>query len=320
MIIDAHAHIFPLVHGRVAAGATRGLGAGRIAVGDQEMQLMPPAAGPTAFSAETLLANLDWAGVDRAVLLQGTFYGECNDYALDALEAHPDRLAAACYFDPWSPGSRQRFAEAEPHPFCALKIEFSDRTGLAGLYPQARLDEPGLAWLWRGLESAGRALVLDLGRPGDRSYQVGAVASVARRHPGLKVVLAHLGQPQPEAEETPHLWNQWLELVDLGRLPNVFFDTAALPALLPREDFPFPSARRYFKLAVERVGPAKLMWGTDQPGLLSRLTYTQLLRLGQLHADFLSAREQAMYLGGNAARVYGPPTGRPPATTPKETQ
>ena len=144
------------------------------------------------------------------------------------------------------------------------------------------------------------------------------MGAIARRHPRLKVVLAHLGQPQPEAEETPRLWSQWLGLVDLGRLPNVFFDTAALPALLPGEDFPFPSAQRYFKLAIERVGPAKLMWGTDQPGLLGRLTYTQLLRLGRLHADFLSTRERAMFLGDNAARVYGP-FPQPPTTPPKET-
>jgi L-galactono-1,5-lactonase len=305
MIIDAHAHIFPRVHGRVAAGATRGLGMGRIAVGDTEKQLIPPYGDSTAYTPKMILANMDWAGVDGAILLQGTFYGECNQYALEAQAEHPQRLGCACYFDPWAPNPRQTFADLALMPFGALKIEFSERTGLSGLYPDARLDDAELAWLWEGIEALGRVLVLDLGRPGDRSYQVQAVEAIARHHSGLKIVVAHLGQPQPTAEASSLLWRLWLELIDLGRLPNVYFDTAALPALLPDEDFPYPAAKRYFKLAVERIGPAKLMWGTDQPGLLAQMNYPQLLRLAQLHAEFLSERERDMFLGVNAKQVYG---------------
>jgi len=47
------------------------------------------------------------------------------------------------------------------------------------------------------------------------------------------------------------------------------------------------------------------MWGSDQPGLLGVLNYPQLLRLGRLHTQFMTPREQAMVLGENAARVYG---------------
>ena len=62
-------------------------GYGRIAVGDEETQLLPPYNEKTVFTPEMLIANMDWAGVDKAVLLQGPFYGECNSYVLEALNA-----------------------------------------------------------------------------------------------------------------------------------------------------------------------------------------------------------------------------------------
>ena len=78
MIVDAHSHIFPEVRGLVRAGPTRGLDYGGIGVGDETVQLFPPYNEKTEFAAEMLLANIDWAGVDKVVLLQGPSYGECN--------------------------------------------------------------------------------------------------------------------------------------------------------------------------------------------------------------------------------------------------
>lgn len=70
MLIDVHAHIFPEIQGLVAGGTTRGLGYGHVAVGDKEIQMMPPLNERTESTHEMLIANMDWAGVDKAVLLQ----------------------------------------------------------------------------------------------------------------------------------------------------------------------------------------------------------------------------------------------------------
>jgi predicted TIM-barrel fold metal-dependent hydrolase len=254
-----------------------------------------------------LLANMDWAGVDKVILLQGPFYGECNLYVLDALNRYPDRLIGAAYFDPWDADSRQKFERITASPgFRAIKLECSEATGLCGIHPEARFDMPDIAWFWDEVEGSGRlVLVLDLGAIASCSYQTGAVRAIAQEHPNLRIVIAHLGQPNPSAEADAGLWRMWREQINLGRLPNVWFDTAALPAYLPDEDYPYPSAERYLRLAIERIGPAKVMWGTDQPGLLHHLNYPQLVKLAKLHTQFLSSDEQAMVLGENAMRVYG---------------
>lgn len=306
MIVDAHSHIFPQVQGSTGRGLTRGLGYGRIAVGEEETQLLPPYNATTVFTPEMLLANMDWAGVTKAVLLQGPFYGECNSYVLDALDRYPDRLVGAAYFDPWGSGNRHEFQTViASSKFRVVKLECSEATGLCGLHRNARLEMREIAWLWNSLERRRLVLTLDLGAIGSRSYQTDAVRTIAEVHPDLRIVIAHLGQPNPSAEADAQLWSLWWDQIDLGLLPNVWFDTAALPVYLPDEDFPYPTAERYLHLALDRIGPSKILWGTDLPGLLRHLSYPQLVRLAELHTQSLSSNEQAMILGTNAMHVYG---------------
>lgn len=308
MIIDAHAHIFPKVQGLNAAGPTRGVGYGRIRIGEEVIQLLPPFCPETIFTAEMLIAHMDWAGVDQALLLQGPFYGECNEYALAALARYPERLIGAAYVDPWAPASRATFAATvDNRLFRAVKLECSEATGLCGIHPEARLDDEAITWLWAELEHRGLVLVLDLGAVGSRSYQTAAVQALAERHPALKIIIAHLGQPTPAAETDPVRWRLWQEQICLGHLPNVWFDTAALPAYTPQEAFPYPSAARYVQLALDLIGPAKILWGTDLPGLLGHATYRQLLQLGKLHTQTLTSADQALVLGGNAHQLLGSP-------------
>jgi len=305
MIVDAHVHVFPEVRGLTGAGPTRGTGGGRIAVGDAELQLMPPRAEGTAYTVEMLLADMDEAGVSEAVLLQGPLYGNWNPYVLDAIRRYPERLTAAGYLDPWASGCRQASRELSASSrFRGVKLEFTEMTGLSGIHPGARLDDPHVSWLWHELERRRLALVMDLGPAGSRSYQTGALRRIADEHPDLRIVIAHLAQPSPKVEADTEQWRLWLEQIDLGRLPNVWFDSSALPAYVADEDYPYPGAERYLRLAIERIGPDKVMWGSDAPGLLLHATYPRLVKLGELHTQFLSSSEQAMVLGGNALRVY----------------
>jgi len=305
MIVDAHAHIFPEFRGLVAGGCVESLDYGRAAIGGRVVQVLPPCSEHSQFTSAMLIAHMDWAGVDRAVLLQGSFYGEQNEYVLEALTRYPERFLGAAYFDPWTPHGRNALAEVRAQSaFCAVKIEFSVKTGLCGLHPGARLDDAELTPVWHKLEQAGLTLVLDLGSVGSASYQTTGVRQIAGQHPDLKIVIAHLSQPTPQAERDPRLWQLWREQIDLGKLPNVWFDCAALPVYVPDEDFPYPTAGRYLRQALELIGPQKIMWGTDAPGLLMHGTYPQLLRFAQLHLESLSPREQTLVLGENAVRVY----------------
>lgn len=201
MIIDAHTHIFPYVQGINADGPTRGAGYGRIWVGDQQVQLMPALNEETKFTSEILIANMDWGEVDKTVLLQGPFYGECNQYVLDAAGQYPDRLICVVYLDPWSPGLPDAFEKIADIPlFRAVKMECSEATGFCGIHPGGKLDNSEISWLWTKLERRELILGLDLSAVASRSYQTDAVCTIAKKYPNLRIVVAHLGQPNPMVE------------------------------------------------------------------------------------------------------------------------
>ena len=60
-----------------------------------------------------------------------------------------------------------------------------------------------LRWLWEAMEAGGKTVSFDLGRPGDGSYQTDQIAAIAKRHPGLKIVLCHMGQPSRTCRARP---------------------------------------------------------------------------------------------------------------------
>jgi predicted TIM-barrel fold metal-dependent hydrolase len=307
MIIDAHAHIFPAVQGRIKGGETRSAGYGKIRVGtDQMLRVLPPTAIETVHPPEVLIEYMNWAGVDKTVLLQGTFYGACNRYAAEAIQRWPEQFMGAAFLDPWAPGARKMFDVAVGElGFQAIKLELSEAAGLSGIHPGLRLDDPEVTWLWEALEQHDYLLTLDLGAIGSISYQTAAVQNIIDQHPQIRIVIAHLCQPNPAAEQSEGLWKAWKEQISLAQHPNIWLDTAALPAYLTEEGYPFSSARRYLQMAVDLVGADKIMWGTDVPGLLTVATYRQLVALGWYHTNFLSPEDQAGIMGLNAWRVYG---------------
>ena len=74
---------------------------------------------------------------------------------------------------------------------------------------------------------------------------------------------------------------------------------------LAAESFPFASVARYLVQAVDRIGPAKIMWGTDLPSLFAHATYRQLLDFARRPLAGLPPADLDLILGGNAQSVYG---------------
>ena len=306
MIIDAHAHIMTTVRGTTARGPTRSLPWGKVRWGDETIQLLPPFSGRTRFPAEALLAHMDWAGVERAVLLQGPFYGEANAYVANAVARFPDRFVGAFAPDPLVPEVQGQFKQCvEEYGLRIVKFELSEPTGLTGLYRDLRIDAPEFDWIYESAQREGLVITFDLGRIGSRAYQTEAVATIAARYPGLTIVIAHLAQPPIGRSHDAELNEKWRQQILLGRKPKVYFDLSALPAYSrDYDEYPYQPAQDYIRRAVELIGAEKIMWGSDVPGLLTSGTYRQLLNYVRLHCDFLSEDDMAGVLGLNALRVY----------------
>lgn len=304
MIIDAHAHIFPAISGYTGSGETRNDKAGAVRWGDGTVtQLLPPLARDGAFSAAVLVDYMDMVGVDRAVLLQGPFYGPLNDYVYAAVDAFPDRLIGCGVLDPFVAGSDRLYERVVGQQgFRNLKFECSVRYGLAGIHPNFDYLDPRWERLWERVDADGLTVVIDTGEPGTISFDVRRLAEIADRYLRCRIVIAHLGfPPGPSAEAT--LRATWEPVLELGQRPNVWFDLAGIWAI-PGDDYPCPVGQGYVQRAVEAVGASRLIWGTDIPGLLNGITYQQAVDFIATRCSFLSQPEKQCILGENAAAVY----------------
>lgn len=309
MLIDAHVHIFPEVDGHTGKGRTSSGPFGQFVYGSGETErILPAATEKLCYTTEMLLQDMDRNEVDKAVILLDPCYGDWSEYVMEACREHPDRFAAAGYFDPWAADAAVRYDTILSRPaWKSIKLEFSQDSGLCGIYPGARLDGQDLDWIWTRMEQEEKTAVFDLGKPGQPSYQTDAVGRIAKRHPGLKIVLCHAGQPSLEAERDKSRWAAWMEQIRLGRLPNVWFDLSAMPYHVKgHEDHPYPSTKRYFSIALDIVGDKKLLWGSDVPWLLGTAAYARLVSHGRFLVEDLPKTAQDRILFQNALDVYWP--------------
>ena len=304
MKVDAHAHIFPRIRGQIADGPVLGREYGRATVGERSVQVLPPLNPRVVHTPSMLLAAMDLVGVDRAVLLQGPFYGYCNSYVGDAISRFRQRLVGAIAMDPWKDG-RRAFEQAHQAAVTArvFKLEFSERTGLAGLHRGATLNDGAVAWLWDELETRKLVLVVDLGHIGGLGYQTEAVKALAVSHPTLRIVVAHLGQPNPSVVRGGEERRLWLDQIALGILHNVWFDTASLPNYFAHESS-YRGLDRCLRWAIDAIGPEKIMWGSDIPATLPSATYHQLYEVIAERLGFLDSSNQRSVFGETALKVF----------------
>lgn len=298
-IIDAHAHVVQCIAGTGSQGELRSCGGGRAAYATgNEFQVLPPEIGEYGASPEALLRVMDAHGVEKAVLLQGNYFGFQNLYTYEAVRAYPDRFAGAAAYDPFSAQADRikthLFGELG---FRIVKFEVSSGSGLMANHPPLALDGEVMDREYRWAAERGLVFVIDIGKPRSVSWQVDALSRAVRRYPEMKFVVCHLLSPQ--------LGDGGLlrRSLDKLALPNVWFDLAALCLNSRPEEWPYPTARGYVRDAADTVGAERLLWGSDMPSAMTRDSYRHFIDFIALHPGLSGAEKEQIFSGG-AERVY----------------
>lgn len=297
-IIDAHTHIFEHLKGFNGKGELRPIGNGKARWASGEIvNMIPPELGDTSFSAETLHRLLSENGVERAVLLQGSFYGFQNEYVAEAVRSYPDMFLGAGTYDPFGLWSDQIY-DRITNEFGMKAIKFETSTGCGLMSYHTRYDIAEVFDKEAARAAAhGQTLVLDIGSPGMDSFQPEGIRRLADRYPELKIVVCHLLAPGLEDEEA---LKRGLEVL---AAENIWFDLAAVPFNVKPETYPYPTGACFVKLAANIVGYKKLIWGTDVPSVLCYDSYQNLLCYLSKSGWFSEEELQAM-LYDNAMDAY----------------
>ncbi len=241
MIIDAHAH----VDEAVALG-----------------WIDPP---------ETLIALMDEAGIDQAVVMTYTELPGINPAALDYLAAqvarYPDRLISFVRLHPW-------YAD-EARELLDRAIRIHRMKGLK-LHPVGNLSHSGSEATLRLIRQAAQYHAPVLFHCGDEPLTTPLqIAQAAANVPEANIILGHMGG-YFHVEEA---------IEAAARFPNLFLETSAMP---------YPAMIRR---AIDVVGPERVLFATDGPGCWPRLELRKVALAG------LSAAEQELVLHGNIARL-----------------
>jgi predicted TIM-barrel fold metal-dependent hydrolase len=278
-IIDFHTHLFPR---RVREARER------FFEGEPAFRMLYDAPRSRLAGVEDLMAAMDEDGVERSVVFGFPWRSletarMHNDYILEAVARHPQRLAGLCCLDP---AAGKAAAEVErcldaglagmgELAFYAGGIETADLDRLAE--PMALCRERGRLALIHTNEPVGHVY------PGKTPNTLRQIYDLVRRFPENRIVLAH--------------WGGGLFLYSLLKkevnpsLANVWFDTAASPYLYDA---------RVWAAARDTIGVDRILLGTDFP-LLRASRYVE-----EIEASGLTPDQRDCVLGANAARLLEP--------------
>jgi L-fuconolactonase len=252
-----------------------------------------PELGPlhTTITAERARAELDAAGVDRAVLVQAEDSTADTEFMLEVAGQHDwvagvvgwvrldDTATAAEQLDRWLAhpafrGVRHLVHDDPRDDFLALPAV---RESL-GLLARAGVpfDVPD-AW----------------------PRHLAAVADLAAALPELTVVLDHLGKPPVEQGDFV-VWRS--RVAEIAAAPNTVAKVSGLQ--VRGRPTTVAGVRPAWEAALELFGPDRLLWGSDWPMTLLTDGYAATWDVAAALIGELTTDEQARVLCGTATRVY----------------
>ncbi len=217
-------------------------------------------------TGDELVARLDAAGVDRACafpFVEGVFD---NDVVDEAVAAHPDRIIPFLAVNPW----HRDDAVAEVHRradkgYLGVKLHPT----IHG-YHLSDLDLVGPV-----VEAIRERELLVICHGASDLYNAPPeFAAICRAYPEVPFVMAHSGT----------FWSHGQAMDLASEVPNLYLETARVPVFEIAE-------------SVRKVGPHKVIWGTDSPFVDYVFEYEKMQRV----TDSEEARQ--LICGGTLERL-----------------
>ncbi len=236
---------------------------------------------PEPFTKDDLLAEMDAAGVTRAVLVPPSLEGDRNDLVLDAAAQHPDRFVAMGRIGLDDPGNIALVQALKNQPgMRGFRVTFAS----AGKVISTARDA---SWLWSAAEREGVPLMIS-----QSPDLFGDIRYIAESHPGLAIAVDHFAVVRHKLDDDA--FANMPKLVALAALPNISVKMSALPCY-SSEDYPYRGIHRHLEQAYDAFGPERLFWGTD----FTRLpcTYRQAVTLFTEELPFLSDHDKEWIMG-----------------------
>ena len=288
-IIDAHSHLWLRQDTSWNGKRIKPLPNGRSMFLGEEVQMLPPFMIDGSNTAEVFISNMNYAQVSAAVVVQEFIDGKQNEYLDLVQRQYHDRFFVCGMADYLHPGFYAEAAALIEGGFKGMAIPahriITDKK-------RVMLNSDEMMRMFKLMEERGVILSVTLA---DGDLQVGEMREVIEECPRLKVAIGHFGMPTVEG---------WEQQVLLARYENVMVESGGITWLYNSEFYPFPSAVKVIRQAIDMVGADKLMWGSDYPRTITAITYRMSYDF-IVKSNELTDEEKTLFLAGNAKRFYG---------------
>jgi predicted TIM-barrel fold metal-dependent hydrolase len=251
-------------------------------------------AGPPEVTGDQMVAELDAAGVDGAILVSAfTMYHYDASYALEVHKRHSARFAVVKPVDPADSAVAEIIADWKRTPGAVGVRMLLARSGLA-----TDAADPGLN---RVLATAARlSLPANLHIAGRLDQGI----ELIRRNPDTQIIVDHLGLVQPHEPPAPAApWVELPKVLTLAAHKNVAIKITGA-CTLSREPYPYNDIWDPVCRVIDAFGIDRCLWGTDWTRAVNLLTFKHGVEAFRA-TNRISDSDKAKLMGANTARLYG---------------
>jgi predicted TIM-barrel fold metal-dependent hydrolase len=278
---------------------------------DHTKQIYPPNLHDVAFGPGSCIAEMDYAGVDAALLHVDRALGLDVAYLADCVRRYPGRLYSMTPVDEAAIGRdtdrviRELDEAIGTHGLHAIKFipEYAYRAG------SPAWDDGPFRPFWEAATGLGVPIFFTLGAtPGFTDERDGFLAELdvlsrwMERYPDASASVTH-GFPYRAFLDGDRLalpdriWVPW-------KNPRLHLEVSFPVRLGDLFDYPYREVWPAFEAMLHHVGAANLLWGTDMPFQNRFCTYRQSRRWIET-CGLLDGSELDDVMGRTAARLLG---------------
>ncbi len=236
------------------------------------------------YSAEYLMHEMELHGNDHVVISHVCYYGRDNSYTIHCVKTYPRKFSGyglLVGYRLYRPDDKENSSRLE---------RLMKEDGLIGLRISPIYDRnvvwfnnPACYPLWKKAEQLGAVFHIFLA-----PHQVGQVADMAQRFPGVNVVIDHMAMIDIHAPDSAGFG----PLLDMAKFPNVYIRTTMIN-LSKTKELPYRDVWPFLRRLSDRYGGKRLVYAN----FFEYLVMKDMI-------PFFTAEDKEWILGKTAARLY----------------
>ena len=286
---------------------------------DYTKQFFPPNLRGLEFTPHSLIAEMDYAGVDVALIHTDPMLGRDSAYLAECVQLYPERLRSMAPVDEWRiPSETDAVIDELTTAITKQRLHaIKFIPPLAYLNSSDPWDDGAYRPFWEAATSLNVPVFFTLGTG---PAEVAGETSVAEQRrgylDGLRILIRWMERYPDTVCSLTHgfPWRVFLDgdrialpeaIWDPFRNPNCNLEVCFPVRLGDLFDFPYREVWPTLEEMVERVGADHLLWGTDMPFQNRFCTYRQSRDWIKKNCSFLSQEDLAWIMGGTAACILG---------------